>query len=234
MEPSSMCMWKSFLSTLSLRRATVLRRGPRHQRRLFYPRSPCGERLLGLSHSFRHNTFLSTLSLRRATRIIDPTYGQEVFLSTLSLRRATLSVRSAHHVLASFLSTLSLRRATWQAAKALDRLCFFYPRSPCGERPFRAPTLILSFWIFLSTLSLRRATTVAGSCRNGVIGFSIHALLAESDAVKLLMFRRVYHFFYPRSPCGERLFIVIQRQAILLFYPRSPCGERLFRPSPHP
>ena len=79
-------------------------------------------------------------------------------------------------------------------------------------------------------------------------GISIHALLAESDhhrGVNLLGFKD----FYPRSPCGERLFSTYlqirevlflstlslrratpQRQYALYgrvyFYPRSPCGER--------
>ena len=32
--------------------------------------------------------------------------------------------------------------------------------------------------------------------------------------------------FYPRSPCGERLEILLPCLAINNFYPRSPCGER--------
>ena len=57
--------------------------------------------------------------------------------------------------------------------------------------------------LFLSTLSLRRATAVttlgAGSVRD----------------------------FYPRSPCGERLYgNQLQKSHHLYFYPRSPCGER--------
>ena len=56
---------------------------------------------------------------------------------------------------------------------------------------------------------------------------SIHALLAESD---LRIYVTVYMdkcYFYPRSPCGERL---RQFRGVFLvgdFYPRSPCGERL-------
>ena len=79
--------------------------------------------------------------------------------------------------------------------------------------------------LFLSTLSLRRATT----CIRDTALLSIH--------------------FYPRSPCGERLwpgllarpFFIISIHALLAesdrvlevtrnahtdFYPRSPCGER--------
>ena len=81
-----------FLSTLSLRRATVPRRGTGACHRDFYPRSPCGERrcdgqpqsgwtdisihallaesdVLGAVTSPAVRRFLSTLSLRRATAV---------------------------------------------------------------------------------------------------------------------------------------------------------------------
>ena len=57
---------------------------------------------------------------------------------------------------------------------------------------------------FLSTLSLRRATvnTADQEARKRLI--SIHALLAESDdSAPLANGGALY--FYPRSPCGERL-----------------------------
>ncbi len=65
--------WKfSFLSTLSLRRATTaLRRAPTWQAN-FYPRSPCGERRKALSGVNKQIKFLSTLSLRRATQKRNP------------------------------------------------------------------------------------------------------------------------------------------------------------------
>ena len=57
--------------------------------RVFYPRSPCGERRTkGMDRSQATN-FLSTLSLRRATVTLDELTEEERFLSTLSLRRAT-------------------------------------------------------------------------------------------------------------------------------------------------
>ena len=45
---------------------------------------------------------------------------------------------SPHPALAAqpFLSTLSLRRATIGPQVIADRVGNFYPRSPCGERPF--------------------------------------------------------------------------------------------------
>ena len=77
----------------------------------------------------------------------------------------------------------------------------FYPRSPCGERRFY-PLKTLIILPFLSTLSLRRATI---SC--------------AWSASKL-------GDFYPRSPCGERPSIDDVEPSNTHFYPRSPCGER--------
>ena len=101
----------TFLSTLSLRRATASSRRKRRNEAIsihallaesdpdppvvadpvvyFYPRSPCGER--------RPQTPPSPASFR-------------------------------------FLSTLSLRRATCIASASRSVSFYFYPRSPCGER----------------------------------------------------------------------------------------------------
>ena len=56
-----------FLSTLSLRRATAHRAAEIPHPGDFYPRSPCGERLLESAKRTSRTLFLSTLSLRRAT-----------------------------------------------------------------------------------------------------------------------------------------------------------------------
>ena len=146
-----------FLSTLSLRRATV-------PRVLFHTKF----------------VFLSTLSLRRATFVKTMIASNGLFLSTLSLRRATLPVAALCQAISSFLSTLSLRRATGgritlltliqisiHALLAESDSCtsigrpkrlYFYPRSPCGERQLFRQNYECFKWIFLSTLSLRRAT----------------------------------------------------------------------------
>ena len=147
----------SFLSTLSLRRATISHFIPSNGTLHFYPRSPCGERpscrrpcerpttdfyprspcgerpidKLGKNDSYR---FLSTLSLRRATN----GYGQYYI-------RARISI---HALLAESDSPLPLDPAV---------IHNFYPRSPCGERLIK-----LDRW-FRS------------------VRISIHALLAESD-----------------------------------------------------
>ena len=126
---------------------------------------------------------------------------QLIFLSTLSLRRATAKKYSGlsfarisiHALLAEsdlsllifgcwmalFLSTLSLRRATWNSFRYFGCNCYFYPRSPCGERPWQRGSRI-TYVEFLSTLSLRRATM---------------------GCIPLLP---LFLHFYPRSPCGER------------------------------
>ena len=125
-----------FLSTLSLRRATVI------SARRDAPQK-----------------FLSTLSLRRATRFAQIPEVHFRFLSTLSLRRATAEWR-LYIKLRRFLSTLSLRRATRGAEMVFLGLRIsihallaesdlhvrgqrhentdFYPRSPCGERRSKA------------------------------------------------------------------------------------------------
>ena len=100
----------------------------------------------------------------------------------------------------------------------------FYPRSPCGERQTRGerinrniaflstlslrratrlPLIALPEKIFLSTLSLRRATHY-DNYNLHCVEISIHALLAESDRLHLKKTLNA-EYFYPRSPCGERL-----------------------------
>ena len=79
-----------------------------------------------------------------------------------------------------FLSTLSLRRATWRSSKTGRHFLYFYPRSPCGERPV-AGSCRNGVIGFLSTLSLRRATVTGFDSGTMVPAISIHALLAESD-----------------------------------------------------
>ena len=105
-------MISPFLSTLSLRRATLAMAGytkaeiisihallaesdcsfcpADSQGRHFYPRSPCGERRMEPSSTCTKPRFLSTLSLRRATPRCRRHLRGRRFLSTLSLRRATL------------------------------------------------------------------------------------------------------------------------------------------------
>ena len=184
--------------------------------------------------------------MRRATPLAKVRHCEGyVFLSTLSLRRATfhqptgISVIgiSIHALLAesdgtsvcmcttwrTFLSTLSLRRATWKYCMPTAPR-YFYPRSPCGERPGALPNSQAKLQ-FLSTLSLRRATITGNIVLSHILLISIHALLAESD-FDFPVRCGPQKDFYPRSPCGERQIRDSFPASSGYFYPRSPCGER--------
>ena len=236
-----------FLSTLSLRRATHPGQPVRGMPSHFYPRSPCGERRSVASVAFAsvlisiHTLLaesdaevstmqgLNVISIHALLAESDSWYLVGVcllfvFLSTLSLRRATWGGSRGRKTAALFLSTLSLRRATTRRRRRKLHSWYFYPRSPCGERPIYEQLRKSSFLI------------------------SIHALLAESDRLDQGSGGRCRHF-YPRSPCGERLtdrlcYIIAEQFLSTLslrratvrhrasprlkenFYPRSPCGER--------
>ena len=151
-----------------------------------------------------------------------------------------------------FLSTLSLRRATCCPAITPAGITYFYPRSPCGERPGPA-TIQAPRPIFLSTLSLRRAT---GRVLQDITpaGISIHALLAESDRRAHVAAEARSQFLSTLSlrratdlPPAVQLHISISIHALLAesdtfkrlwlswqwnFYPRSPCGERPMSAAP--
>ena len=146
----------------------------------FYPRSPCGERLAAVVIGLDSLVISIHALLAESDELPDPHNAQRN----------------------KFLSTLSLRRATYVPGSAGAPLGYFYPRSPCGERPNASENerykMIISIHallaesdpffhdalgvhrLFLSTLSLRRATAYRRGCR------------------------KVTKNFYPRSPCGER------------------------------
>ena len=100
---------------------------------------------------------------------------------------------------------------------------YFYPRSPCGERPSVRSTCTGNCSISIHALLAESDSSLLRFSASEVI--SIHALLAESDPSclsisvlwtisihALLAESDVEHnqtgiqsdYFYPRSPCGER------------------------------
>ena len=184
----------TFLSTLSLRRATCSRRPPGCFRR-----------------------FLSTLSLRRAT--IQP--QRAVLVPPISIHALPmvhflfLHPISIHALLAesdhfrgipqflnlAFLSTLSLRRATRKQQERRGNNGDFYPRSPCGERHKKANVAFRVVDFYPRSPCGERHPAPVPCGPNADI--SIHALLAESDAYYVASVGHRQHF-YPRSPCGER------------------------------
>ena len=197
----------------------------------FYPRSPCGERLLGrVEVGSRMSNFYPRSPC-----------GER--------RNANCSCHSARpisiHALLAESDCYSLRHSaqSWH----------FYPRSPCGER--RKPKDLKSRrMVFLSTLSLRRATVRPIEVPQYHILISIHALLAESDWPGLLarpFFIISIHALLAESdePATRRhnkdnvfLSTLSLRRATLAgpsgpaflynFYPRSPCGERPAKSTP--
>ena len=192
-----------FLSTLSLRRATVGAGQQGGLRDNFYPRSPCGERQSRGSDSIPKYRISIHALLAESDR---PDYRPHLWKGSISIHALLAesdTPKGIYTIWACiFLSTLSLRRATRSRYSQHQHEQNFYPRSPCGERR-TLPGHPGGFRRFLSTLSLRRATIT----EIPVGWWKMH--------------------FYPRSPCGER-----QQPAgngmpdWFYFYPRSPCGER--------
>ena len=101
-----------FLSTLSLRRATGSNESGENANNDFYPRSPCGER-----HQSR------AVSRQKARNFYPRSpCGERPYVMIIIIS------------IVSFLSTLSLRRATFCQFRWVLLVGNFYPRSPCGER----------------------------------------------------------------------------------------------------
>ena len=213
-----------FLSTLSLRRATIRYDNynlhctisihallaesdnppsitPAASRN-FYPRSPCGERphlRLSLSPKLK---FLSTLSLRRATYQTEEQIKALQFLSTLSLRRATLrDFAFSPSTSISIHALLAESDGTPKCSSVALRIFL-------STLSLRRATLTRSnpsamVFVFLSTLSLRRATGYVS-----VYLWSVGAFLSTLSLRRATMTQGAgciwFPDFYPRSPCGER------------------------------
>ena len=197
-----MHIWVVFLSTLSLRRATFKVLVKSHGNNNFYPRSPCGERLIKGFYSSGIKNFyprspcgerpikgkpaspVVSISIHALLAESDSLLHFQFFGFVISIH--ALLAESDHGLYSlvaitpSFLSTLSLRRATLMPAQSFGDNRHFYPRSPCGERLVRVCEFVWG------------------------VSISIHALLAESDRSGV-PWQAVHRDFYPRSPCGERL-----------------------------
>ena len=159
-----------FLSTLSLRRATYICTAQQAERIDFYPRSPCGERqtMPSIRHISKTNFYPRSPCGER-----QPVFGK---INT----RGSISI----HALLAESDGVSDRGISSSKAD-------FYPRSPCGER-LSSWRLCLQTPTFLSTLSLRRATLSAVCTVNQI------------------------QYFYPRSPCGERRQFIVNAFQLLL------------------
>ena len=146
-----------FLSTLSLRRATS--RAPPTVDPLahFYPRSPCGERLLSLSNSITDN-YISIHALLAESDVVCGCpwldFGHFYPRSPCGERPPRLSRVVPTPI---FLSTLSLRRAT-QLVRGVAGCVIISIHALLAESDWSGSGRWHPYSRFLSTLSLRRAT----------------------------------------------------------------------------
>ena len=144
----------------------------------FYPRSPCGERLIS-PHSAPNNSNFYPRS----------PCGERRQAQSLKVAAHNISI---HALLAeSDSKKVKLNRTTKN----------FYPRSPCGERRVLECTYNAHVDFYPRSPCGERRVHYDNYNLHCVI--SIHALLAESDTMP-----GIGHIsepnFYPRSPCGER------------------------------
>ena len=124
----------------------------------FYPRSPCGERPQ-LKPPIKSHTKISIHALLAESDIDKIPYQCQIN---------------------QFLSTLSLRRATATVGPLMCNL-YFYPRSPCGERPEEVSGDTWQRDFYPRSPCGERRCSSKSWLTSSVI--SIHALLAESDVL---------------------------------------------------
>ena len=213
-----------FLSTLSLRRATAADISARREASISIHALLAESDGILAHHARKIVKFLSTLSLRRATISDAPSSAPYAISIHALLAESDLPTDGLFYFSRRFLSTLSLRRATNTRGCKKMELNNFYPRSPCGERqasnqPEQQEQRI-SIHALLAESDLRKYPVILGRV------ISIHALLAESDR----------HFSFLRPSRVGFLSTLSLRRATWYsfgyfgcnrnFYPRSPCGER--------
>ena len=167
-----------FLSTLSLRRATLIQLSMRIPLSDFYPRSPCGER-------------------QPDGTITDTFFG--ISIHALLAESDTIKGKRLRR-LSEFLSTLSLRRATTSLV-VIGTNCVISIHALLAESDAQHFSTLHNILISIHALLAESDLSIP------ITGFleriSIHALLAESDRTGYHSRADRTHF-YPRSPCGER------------------------------
>ena len=191
----------------------------------FYPRSPCGER----RQHCRGGRSGMSISIHALLAESDPAEhpwwpGRE-FLSTLSLRRATLKGCRCTTIRTYFYPRSPCGERPGCPHRAHSPHRYFYPRSPCGERPLCISVLIMPHFISIHAL-LAESDGLAHCATVSAVQISIHALLAESDVSGLGRAARPGLFLSTLSLRRATLSNNSRRFVCLHFYPRSPCGER--------
>ena len=221
---------------------------PRRRKSDFYPRSPCGERL----HIGRGCVMIHRISIHALLAESDTTKVAGLLaLIYISIHALLAESDGSSAVFSGCCTGISIHALLAESdADRIGyavRLLYFYPRSPCGERP-QEVSVRRGVALFLSTLSLRRATSSLRLSALQLFQFLSTLSLRRATHVRNTL-QYCGNYFYPRSPCGERRYLIavshphgaISIHALLAesdlplltvilrlvnFYPRSPCGER--------
>ena len=221
---------------------------PRRRKSDFYPRSPCGERL----HIGRGCVMIHRISIHALLAESDTTKVAGLLaLIYISIHALLAESDGSSAVFSGCCTGISIHALLAESdADRIGyavRLLYFYPRSPCGERP-QEVSVRRGVALFLSTLSLRRATSSQRLSALQLFQFLSTLSLRRATHVRNTL-QYCGNYFYPRSPCGERRYLIavshphgaISIHALLAesdlplltvilrlvnFYPRSPCGER--------
>ena len=146
----------------------------------FYPRSPCGERpRIFLDLTF-HKNFYPRSPCGERPRVVTAFWGSvDNFYPRSPCGERRCRPGNCTRCCA-FLSTLSLRRATNTNLGRHRGNDDFYPRSPCGERLDMSSAYPAVQCISIHAL-LAESDALSQSSAKSTPEISIHALLAESD-----------------------------------------------------
>ena len=203
-----------FLSTLSLRRATCPLFFSCWLLAHFYPRSPCGERRHHWHTQQYNQLFLSTLSLRRATYVC-----QSSRCGWLISIHALLAESDVHYDNYNLHCVISIHALLAESDKIPNQRKIdqknFYPRSPCGERHETTPDRVSETLISIHAL-LAESDCYAGDCTATKTAFlsTLSLRRATTSSTVTVILRKN---FYPRSPCGERLMMLLMVAIPILF-----------------
>ena len=174
-------MWPNtpFLSTLSLRRATRHRKGETTMiiisiHALLAESDGIGY-IAVLNTDISIHALLAESDLQSRSPMILLQISIHALLAESDLCRAGYTKDDL-----AFLSTLSLRRATVVLRAMRTGINHFYPRSPCGERPWQGGRKGIPTTYFYPRSPCGERCGVALLVDCGTV-ISIHALLAESD-----------------------------------------------------
>ena len=125
----------------------------------FYPRSPCGERQV-LRYGVLTASLISIHALLAESDNCNFTQKKHPLTISIHALLAESDAINFHPKARKGISIHALLAESDLAGPSGPAFLFnFYPRSPCGERPYTR-TQSASLSLFLSTLSLRRATHV--------------------------------------------------------------------------